>query len=429
MPLVPLPRMVRVHQTFESVRIDDIRAATLRELERLDLGRKVKPGETVAITVGSRGIANIATITKGIVDHIKTLGGVPFVVPAMGSHGGATAEGQRDLIAGYGVTAEAMGCEVRSSMDTVVVDTTPQGIPVHFDRNASEADHVLVAGRVKPHTGFVGEIESGLHKMMLIGLGKHRGACIYHKAIKDFSFGEIIHAVAEVVLRKCRVLAGLAIIENASDETALIEAVAPTDFFERERALLKQARAWLPRLPVADVDLLIVDEIGKNISGTGMDTNVVGRKYNDHAATELDDARCRRIYIRSLTEATHGNACGLGLAEFTNRRTVEQVDHAYTKVNCITAGHPTAGMIPLVYETDQEAISDALQTIGLTAPENARVVHIQNTLQLHDVYVSEACLAEVRTASHIHVEGEPAAMAFDGEANLRSVREQCGAAH
>jgi len=418
--------MVRVHQTFESVRIDDIRAATLRELERLDLGRKVKRGETVAITVGSRGIANIATITKGIVDHIKTLGGVPFIVPAMGSHGGATAEGQRDLIAGYGVTAEAMGCEVRSSMDTVVVDTTPQGIPVHFDRNASEADHVIVAGRVKPHTGFVGEIESGLHKMMLIGLGKHRGACIYHKAIKDFSFGEIIHAVAEVVLRKCRVLAGLAIIENASDETALIEAVAPTDFFERERALLKQARAWLPRLPVADVDLLIVDEIGKNISGTGMDTNVVGRKYNDHAATELDDARCRRIYIRSLTEATHGNACGLGLAEFTNRRTVEQVDHAYTKVNCITAGHPTAGMIPLVYETDQEAISDALQTIGLTAPEDARVVHIQNTLQLHDVYVSEACLPEVRKASHIHVEGESAPMSFAADANLRSVREQCG---
>jgi hypothetical protein len=416
-----LPKMVRVRQTFETVRVDDVAGETRRQLESLQLGRKVKPGQTCAITCGSRGIANIAVITKTIVDHVKSLGGAPYIVPAMGSHGGATAEGQKALIAGYGVTEERMGCEIRSSMETVIVDTTPQGIPVHFDKHASQADHVIVAGRVKPHTGFVGEIESGLHKMMLIGLGKHAGAFVYHKAIKDFSFGEIIRAVADVVLKRCRVLAGVAIIENASDETALIEAIPPETFFERESALLKIARSWLPRLPVSDVDLLIVDEIGKNISGTGMDTNVVGRKYNDHAATDLDDTRCRRIFIRSLTEATHGNACGIGLSEFTNRRTVAQIDDAYTKVNCITSGHPTAGMIPLVYDTDREAITDALETIGLTDPVNARVVQITNTLHLHDVLISEACIPNLRDQERIRVMTAPAEMQFDDAGNLKPV--------
>ncbi len=331
----------------------------------------------------------------------------------MGSHGGATAEGQRELIEGYGVTEEFVGAPIRSSMETVVVDTTPQGIPVHFDRQAWEADHVIVAGRIKPHTGFVGEIESGLHKMMLIGLGKTVGAAIYHKAIKDFTFLEIIRAVAESVIRKCRILCGVGIVENAYDETALIEAVAPENFYEREKALLKQARDWLPRLPFPDADLLIIDRIGKNISGTGMDTNVVGRKYNDHAPTDLDDARVRRIFIRGLTEETHGNACGIGLAEFTTRRAAEQVDAEITKVNCVTAGHPTAAMLPIVYETDREAIEGALLTVGLTPPEKARVIHIADTLHLEHVFVSEAYAAEIPGQSRLVEAGVPEAMKFD----------------
>ena len=423
---MPLPLMALVHQKFETVAIADPALEVSHQLERLELGKRIRPGETVAITVGSRGIANIAAITRGIVDHVRSLEATPFIVPAMGSHGGATAEGQAALIAGYGVTSEAMGCEIRSSMETVIIDRTPQGIPVHFDRHAASADHVIVSGRIKPHTGFVGEIESGLHKMMLIGLGKHAGAFVYHRAIKDFSFGEIIRAVADVVLKKCRVAAGVAILENASDETALIEAVPPEAFYERERELLRQARSWLPRLPVSDVDLLIVDEIGKNISGTGMDTNIVGRKYNDHAATEQDDVRCRRIFIRSLTAETKGNACGIGLSEFTNRRTVAQIDDAYTKVNCITSGHPTAGMIPLVYDTDREAIEDALQTIGLTEPEDARVVHITNTLHLHDVFVSAACLTELASVPNVEIRSRPEPFAFDAAGNLLSVAERAG---
>jgi antitoxin (DNA-binding transcriptional repressor) of toxin-antitoxin stability system len=413
--------MLRVRQAFDGPRVENVAAEVERQLGRLELGARVRPGETVAITVGSRGIANIATITKAIVEHVKSLGGVPFIVPAMGSHGGGTAEGQREILAGYGVTEPFAGCEIRSSMETVVVDTTPQGIPVHFDKHAYEADHVVVAGRVKPHTGFVGEIESGLHKMMLIGLGKHAGAKIYHRAIQEFSFLEIIRAVADAVLEKCGILAGVAIVENAYDETALIEAVRPEHFFDREKELLKLARQWLPRLPFRDCDLLIIDEMGKDVSGTGMDTNVIGRKYNDHAATERDDVRCKRIFVRSLTQGTHGNATGIGLAEFTNRRTAEAVDPVKTRINCITGGHPTAAMMPIVCESDREAIELALQTIGLTEPPQARVIQIRNTLQIAEVLVSEAYGGELKGRSDLTMLEGPFEMQFDASGNLASV--------
>jgi len=355
--------------------------------------------------------------------------GVPFIVPAMGSHGGGTASGQCEILAGYGVTEAYLGCEIRASMETVIVDTTPQGIPVHFDRHALGADHVIVSGRVKPHTGFVGEIESGLHKMMLIGLGKHNGAKIYHRAIQEYSFLEIIRAVAEVVLRKCKVIAGVAIVENAYDETAVIEAVAPRDFFEREKALLEQAKKWMPRLPFSACDLLIIDEIGKNISGTGMDTNVIGRKYNDHAATDRDDVRCKRIFVRSLTSATHGNATGIGIAEFTNRRTAEAVDPEKTRINCMTGGHPTAAMMPVVYDRDCDAIEAALQTIGLIEPPQARIIQISNTLQVAEVLVSEAYQPELRERSDLSVISDAAPMAFDMSGNLAPVAAASRGSH
>ncbi len=415
------PRMLRLRQTFEARRVADIPGEVEAQLARLDLGKKVLPGQTVAITAGSRGINNIALVIKALVDHFKGLGAVPYIVPAMGSHGGGTAEGQRGIIEGYGVTEEFCGCEIRASMETVVVETTPQGIPVHFDRHASQADHVVVCGRVNPHTGFVGEIESGLHKMMLIGLGKHAGALIYHRAIIDYSFGEIIRAVADVVLRRCRVVCGVAIVENAYDETALIEAVPPERFYEREKALLELARRWLPRLPFDKVDLLIVDEIGKNISGTGMDTNVVGRKYNDHAATERDDVSCRRIFVRGLTEETHGNACGIGLAEFTNERTVDQIDLRITRINALTGGHPTAAMIPVALPTDRDAIAAALGTVGLVDPQDAKIVHISNTLHVAEVLVSETYAPQIETRDDLKVIEEAHEMEFDLDGNLYPV--------
>lgn len=415
---MPFPRMLRIRQKFDAQEIDDIPAEVDRQLAGLSLSSKVKAGETVAISAGSRGIANIAIITKAICDHVKSLGAVPVIIPSMGSHGGGTAEGQRGILEGYGITEDFTGAEIRSSMETVVVGETPQGIPVHFDKEAFNCDHVIVAGRVKPHTGFVGPIESGLHKMMLIGLGKHEGAKIYHRAILDYSFLEIIRAVADSVLEKCGILAGVAIVENAYDETGLIEAVAPEDFYAREVELLETAKAWMPRLPFTQIGLLIVDEIGKNISGSGMDTNVIGRKYNDHAATDRDEFKVKRIFVRGLTEATHGNACGLGMAEFTNRRTVDSVDLDITRINSITGNHPSAAAIPAWYESDREVVENALPTTGLVEPENARVVHIADTLRLGEVLVSESYLDEVKGRADLEVVSGPEDMEFDAGGNL-----------
>ncbi len=415
------PRMLRLSQKFEGPELGDVEDETCSQLAALQLGNKIRPGESVAITAGSRGIANIASIIKAATRQLKEIGAEPFVVPAMGSHGGGTAEGQQEILHSYGVTEEYTGAPIRSSMETVVVDTTPQGIPVHFDRHAYEADHVIVCGRVKPHTGFVGPIESGLHKMMLIGLGKHRGAKIYHRAIKDFSFLEIILAVADVILAKCRVSAGLAIVENAYDETALIEAVAPDRFFEREEALLKLAQQWMPRLPFPEVDLLVVDQIGKNISGSGMDTNVVGRKFNDHGATGDDTVNCKRIFVRGLTPETHGNACGIGMAEVTNQRTVDQANLVATRINALTGGHPSAAAVPIAFDTDREAMLAILETVGLVDPADSGIIQIANTLKLGEVLVSEKYTPEVQDRSDLEVLAGPDAMAFDPHGNLASV--------
>ena len=415
------PRMLRLSQKFEGPELTDVEQETRSQLAALEIGNKIRPGESVAITAGSRGIANIASIIKAASRQLKDIGAEPFVVPAMGSHGGGTAEGQREILHSYGVTEDYTGAPIRSSMETVIVDTTPQGIPVHFDRHAYEADHVVVCGRVKPHTGFVGPIESGLHKMMLIGLGKHRGAKIYHRAIKDFSFLEIILAVADVILSKCRVAAGLAIVENAYDETALIEAVAPDRFFEREKELLKLAQLWMPRLPFPEVDLLVVDEIGKNISGSGMDTNVVGRKFNDHGATEDDTVNCKRIFVRGLTRETHGNACGIGMAEVTNQRTVDQANLVATRINALTGGHPSAAAVPIAFESDQEAMLAILETVGLVDPVDSGIIQIANTLKLGEVLVSEKYSPEVRERSDLEVVSGPDAMAFDVNGNLAPV--------
>lgn len=420
--IMTLPRMYRIRQTFDTPQsLVDVTAAVKSQLKSLGLDRKVNSGETVAITCGSRGVANVALITREIVRHFLSLGAKPFVVPAMGSHGGATAPGQRALIESFGVTEEYIGCPIKATMETVIVDKTPQGIAVHFDRNASEANHVFIANRIKPHTMFVGPIESGLHKMMLIGLGKHAGAVNYHRAIKSYTFLEIIRAVADVVVKRCRVIGGLGIVENAFEETALVEGVPVEQFYEREVLLLEKARAWMPRLPLNDIDLLVVDEIGKEISGTGMDTNVVGRKFNDHAATAEDATNCRRIFVRGLTEKTHGNGTGIGLAEFTNHRTVAALDIESTTVNCVTAGHVTAAMIPVHFETDRQVVDTALKTLGLTEPPDARVVQITNTLLLQEMLVSEACLPQLKDNARVTLVNGPFDWEFDASSNLINV--------
>jgi hypothetical protein len=412
------PQMFRVRQKFDGPQVEDIPGEVRRELQRLGLESKVKPGQSVAITCGSRGINNIHLIIKAAVQHFLSIGAKPFIVPAMGSHGGGTAEGQRGIIEGYGVTEEFCGCPIRASMETVVVCQTDEGFPVHFDRFAYEADHVVVCGRVKPHTDFKGEIESGLMKMMLIGLGKHNGALVYHAAIQDYNFGQIVRSVGHQVLAKCPILAGLAVVENGYDQTAKIAAVHAHELEEREKELLVLAKKWMPRLPFQRVDVLFIDQMGKNISGAGFDTNVVGRKYDDHKAAEHEFPKVKRIVIRSLTEETHGNASGIGMAEFCTTRTVRQTDLRITRINCLTSGHVSACMLPVDFETDREILDAALPTIGLTTSPQAKILWIHNTLDLAEVECSRVFLDEARGRDDLEILTDLRDIPFDTEGNL-----------
>ncbi len=416
-------RMFRVRQKLLRPRVDDVEAATIATLRSLSLTDSIRPGQTVALTAGSRGIANIAQILRAAVAFFRQLGGQPFIVPAMGSHGGGTAEGQQKLLQRYGITEATCGCPIRSSMETVIVCHAAEGFPVHFDRFALEADHVVVCGRIKPHTRFVGDVESGLMKMMLIGLGKHAGALIYHQAIQDYSFGQILRSVAREVVARCHILAGLAIVENAYDETALIEAVAPLRFEERERELLKLARQWMPQLPFSQADLLLIDEIGKDVSGAGLDTNVVGRKFLDHAPREDEFPKIRYLAVRGLSRATAGNATGLGLVEFCRSRVVREMDVHATRTNCLTGSHATAAMVPLDYETDREILDVALSVIGLTPRAAARIMWIENTLKIAEVECSEAYYPEASSRSDLEILTRPRKLPLGDDGNLPAMSE------
>jgi len=410
--------MIKVRQHFDGPTLDDIEGTVRAEVAKMNLNSRVKPGDSVAISVGSRGVANIALITKTLVEELKAAGTEPFIVPAMGSHGGGTAEGQRAIVEAYGVTEEYIGAPIRATMEVEKVSETEDGVPVYFDKYAFEADHVVVMGRVKPHTSFNGEIESGLHKMMLIGLGKHKGAALYHRAIVHYSFDRIVRSVGQQVMDKCGILFGLGIVENQYDRTALIRAAAPEDFLETEKEMLILAKRWLPSIPFERIDLLIVDYIGKNISGAGMDTNVVGRKYNDHHAIDKEFPKVTRIFVRDLTEETHGNACGIGIAEYTHKRLSEKIDHSVTAINAMTGNHPSAAAMAIYFDTDREVLDAALKTVGLVEPENARVVRITDTLHLEEIQASESLMPEIEKHEELTVIEPLAEMSFDGAGDL-----------
>ena len=315
----------------------------------------------------------------------------------MGSHGGGTAEGQREILAGYGITEEMMGCPIRASMETVVVCEAAEGFPVHFDKHAWEADHVVVCNRVKPHTHFVGEIESGLMKMMLIGLGKHNGAKIYHRAIMDFSFAQIVRSVAKEVLDKCGVIAGVALVENQLDKTGKVAAVQPHELEDREKELLVEAKRMMPTIPFEDVDYWRLTKLAK----TSVDLAWIPIPLEENTMI-IKRARERRrecdLWLwRGLTAATHGNATGLGMSEFCRSRVTREVDKEITRINCITGGHVTAAMAPLDYETDREIVDVVLQSCGLTPPENIRFVWIRNTLDVAEFICSEAYWDQVQS--------------------------------
>jgi hypothetical protein len=407
--------MARVKQQFQGPTLPDVTAAVRDALGRLTL--PVRAGQSVALAVGSRGIVNIDVVTRACVDHLKALGARPFVFPAMGSHGGGTAEGQLSVLEHYGITEATMGCPIRATMDVVQVGETLD-MPVWLDRYAAEADWIGVVNRIKPHTDFKGEIESGLFKMMTIGLGKHRGAIQAHRANIRHRYETVITSVGREMVRKARIAFGLGIVENGYDETGKVEAFLPADIEAGERALLREARAWMARLPFPEIDLLIVDEMGKDISGAGMDSNVIGR-HGTFFEPPYTSPRVTFIVVCDLTANTYGNAIGIGSADFTTRRLVDKIDWEATYVNGLTACSPAGCKMPATLDSAREAIAIALACLGLDRVEDARVVRIKNTLKITEVDVSESLLAEVAKRDDLALVGDPAPIAFDATGYLQ----------
>ena len=417
-----LPRMVKVRQKFDALVVKDIPETVTLELAKLHLPKSINAGETVAIAVGSRGIANIDTVVKAIVSNLKKIGAKPYIIPAMGSHGGATAEGQIDVLRHYGITDEAMGAPVLATMEVVQIGETEDELPVLVGKDAYEADHIVILNRIKSHTDFSGVIESGLMKMLAIGLGKQKGANMYHRAFFRYGFEHVIRTVSQVVLSSGKIAFGVGLIENAYGQTARIAAMLADELEITEQKLLVEAKKLSGSLPFDELDLLIVDKMGKNISGTGMDTKIIGRLMQNFEP-EPQKPAILRIFVRDLTEESNGNACGVGLADFTTTRLVEKIDRPATYMNSITALGPQKVRTPVYYDTDREAIENALDTVGLTKSKDCRVVRIKSTLHLGEVEISESLLPAAQTKSDLEIIGELRDMEFDKYGNLKPLHE------
>lgn len=414
---IELPRMVRVKQLLDGSHFEpeEIPGIVHAQLDRPEMRERIRPGMSVAITCGSRGVANIAIITKAIVDFVKECGGVPFVFPAMGSHGGATAEGQIGILTGYGVTEEFLGCPIRSSMEVVQVgNREDNGRPVFIDKYASEADGIILCGRVKAHTAFRGPYESGILKMAVIGMGKQRGAEQCHQD----GFSEMAYdlpQIAKVIFDNTNILGAVALGENAFDETCIIEGLLKEEVFDREPGILTRTKERLGKIYFDDIDVLVVDRIGKDISGDGMDPNITGRFAVSHVPTSKN---VQHIAVLDLTEETHGNCNGIGLADVTTSRLVNKIDVDATYPNVVTSTVLCTPRIPLFARSDEDCIKIALRTCNFIDRANPRIVHIQDTMRLEEIYISEAMLEEAKNNPNVEILSEPEAWPFDEKGNL-----------
>jgi hypothetical protein len=415
---VAFPRLLPVRQRFDATRIDDVAAVTAAALE--PLRSRVRPGMTVAITAGSRGIHDKPAVVRAAGEWLRAAGAEPFVVPAMGSHGGATAEGQVQLLADLGITEESAGMPIRATMETVEIDRLPGGPAVHLDANAAKADGVLAINRVKAHTDFSGEVESGVAKIIAIGLGKQRGAEGIHR-FGPANLAVWVPRVARRIVETGKILGGLAIIENAHDRAARIELVAAEDIGGPVEAdLLVDAKRRMARLPFDDIDVAVVDELGKNYSGAGMDTNVIGRMMIRGSA-EFERPRIANIAVLDISDASHGNAVGIGLADYVPFRLLERIDLRSVYINAMTSGlgGPQRAQIPMAMATDRSAVAAAIQTCGRADVDAVTLVRMRNTLDLEHLLVSESLRAAVDADPDLEITGDAVPMAFDEEGRLQ----------
>jgi hypothetical protein len=412
-PRAGLPRMARARQKLSSEKLEDLEAEIRRRLDEAGLSDAIKPGMRVALTAGSRGIAEIPRILATVVQAVRQAGGDPFLVPAMGSHGGATVEGQLEVLHGYGITEDSIGAPILATMDTVELGRIQNGAALHMDRNAAEADATIVIARVKAHTSFRSDVESGLCKMVAIGLGKQSGA----ESVHEHGLAESIKPVAALSTQKSNIVLGLAIVENASHQVHYVRAVRPTEFEATDRELLELSNAVLPRVPFDELDVLVVGELGKNVSGSGMDPNVVGmwRRTGDPPEPPL----YKRIVVLDVTRESDGNALGVGLADFTTERLFKKMDLRKSYMNALTANGLVTVRLPVILGSDREAIEVALKSAG--ADGDARMVCIRNTLALDEMLISEALGAELGSNGTLEVVEEPKALDFDGAGNLKAL--------
>ncbi len=411
-----LPKMRMVRQSADIPPSVDVMSEIEREWGKVKAHLPLAPGASVAICVGSRGIANLAPVVEAVASKLKIAGYQPFVTPAMGSHGGATPEGQMEVLRARGISKDTVGVSIKATMDVVPMGEV-DGIPLFLDRLAHEADGIVLVNRIKPHTNFIGPTESGLIKMMAIGLGNQVGAEHYHRLTVVRSQYEIISTAGKALIHKSPVLFGVALFENQRHETAEIRFALAKEIETVEAALLKKARECLATLPLNEIDLLIIDEMGKEISGEGIDPNVVGRDVIAYGARR-PLPKITRIFVRDLTEASEGSAVGIAQADFTTQRLVDKIDFHATAINCLTACAPEAGKIPLAYATDREAIEAALMTLRPSEVADLRIVQIKNTMALMTLLVSTACLPVVKEKPGILVDTDELTLTFGDDGNL-----------
>ena len=415
-----LPRSIRVRQYFEATPPLDIRNTL--DVEFAKLRDKIHPGDRIAVGVGSRGITHLAEIVAEVLDQLRSVGAKPFIIPAMGSHGGATPQGQRDVLARYGITEESMKAPIRDSLEVRQVGVSADQVLAYCSTEALAADGILIINRIKPHTDFFGTLGSGLIKMCVIGLGKRTGATAMHLAAMQFGYERVIRGLAKVVIQNAPVLGGIAIIENQFHDTARILVVPKQEMETAENELLIEARSLMPMLPFDDIDLLIVDQIGKNISGAGMDPNVINRNVHGYSSLPMRGDRTspfiRRIFVRGLTTETHGNAIGIGMADATTTRLVLATDHETTNINALTSLTPQSAKIPITFETDREAIEKMLASLPLSNTCNAKIIRILDTLSVAEMEISEPLWSENRTNVNLTAIDELRAIEFDTDGNL-----------
>lgn len=412
------PHMIRLRNKFEASVAADIDREIISGFRKLAPAKKVKAGASVAVGCSSRGIANYPAIVKATVGCLKDAGLNPFLFPAMGSHGAATAEGQQKVLENYGVSENYIGAPIRSSLDTVQIGESEDGVPVLIDKMASEADYIVLINRIKTHTEFEHEFESGLLKMMAIGMGKEKGATLYHKAFMVYGYPRVILSAAQKVIQTGRIFCGVGIVENGYAQTTRIEVLSAEQIIPKEKILLKEAKRLAPGLPFEDIDVLIIDEMGKDISGSGLDTKVVGRILMPLIADEPKTPKVKRIVVCDLTQKTEGNADGIGIADFVTRRLVDKIDFRALYVNALAGGEPEHAKIPLTQANDREALQSAIDSVGLIHKETLRIIRIRNTLKLSVVDVSIAYQQEISERSDLEIISGPQPIRFDPNDNL-----------